>query len=70
MKTLSLSGSRYYIAFIDDFNRMCWVYFMKFKSETADVFWKFKNWIENQSGLKIKTSRLDNGIEYTLEKFN
>ncbi|KAH9704279.1 hypothetical protein KPL70_011388 [Citrus sinensis] len=54
---------------IDDFSRMCWVYFLKQKSEVASVFWKFKTWIENQSGCKIKVIRSDNGTEYTADKF-
>ena len=29
MKTPTLNGSKYFILFIDDFTRMCWVYFMK-----------------------------------------
>ncbi|XP_022753636.1 uncharacterized protein LOC111301927 [Durio zibethinus] len=70
MKNFSLNGSRYFIAFIDDFTRMCWIYFMKQKSEVANVFWKFKAWIENQSGCKIKIIRLDNGTEYTYDRFN
>ena len=41
-RTPSLKGSKYYIIFIDDFTRICWIYFLKFKSEVADVFWKFK----------------------------
>lgn len=69
-RTPSLKGSKYYIAFIDDFTRMCWIYFLRFKSEVAGVFWKFKQWIENQSGCKIQVLRSDNGTEYTSEKFN
>ena len=34
-KTPSLNGSKYYIAFIDYFSRMCWIYFMKNKNEVA-----------------------------------
>ena len=37
-KTQSLNGSRYFILFIDDFTRLCWVYFLKFKSEVAEMF--------------------------------
>ena len=70
MKTSSLNGSKFYIAFIDDHTRMCWIYFMKFKSEVADIFWKFKVWVETQSGCKIQVIRFDNGTEYTFEKFN
>ena len=61
----SLKRSRYYIAFIDDFTRMSWIYFLRFKSEVAGIFWRFKAWIENQSGCKIKAIRSDNGTEYT-----
>ncbi|KAL6314036.1 hypothetical protein AAG906_011771 [Vitis piasezkii] len=32
-KTPSLNGSKYYIAFIDDYTRFCWIYFLKSKSE-------------------------------------
>jgi transposase InsO family protein len=69
LKTISLNGSRYYIAFIDDYTRMCWVYFLKFKTEVANVFLKFKNWIENQNGHKIQVVRSDNGTKYTSNKF-
>ena len=69
MRTASLNGNRYFMVLIDDFSRMCWVYFLKQKSEVASVFWKFKTWIENQSGCKIKVIRYDNGTEYTADKF-
>ncbi|GAA0169340.1 transmembrane signal receptor [Lithospermum erythrorhizon] len=48
--TPSLNGSKYFIAFIDDFTRMCWVYFLRFKTDVAGVFFGFKHWIENQCG--------------------
>ena len=48
-----LNGSRYFIIFIDDYTRMCWIYFMKQKLEFVEVFLKFKRWIENQSSCKI-----------------
>ena len=69
-KTPSLNDSKFYIAFIDDHTRMCWIYFMKFKSEVANIFWKFKAWVENQSKCKMQVIRSDNGTEYTSEKFN
>ena len=49
---------------------MCWIYFMKFKAEVANIFGKFKAWIETQSNYKIQVIRSDNGSEYTSEKFN
>ena len=70
MNTPSLNGSKYYIAFIDDYSRMCWIFFMKFKTEVADIFGKFKVWIETQSNCKIKVIRSDTGTEYTSGSFN
>ena len=43
---------------------------MKFKAEVANIFGKFKAWIENQSNYKIQVIRSDNGTEYTSEKLN
>lgn len=68
-RTPSLKGNLYYIIFIDDFTRMCWIFFLKFKSEVAQVFWKFKAKVENESGCKIQTIRSDNGKEYTSAEF-
>ena len=68
-KTLSLSGNRYFILFIDDSTRLCLVYFMKFKSEVACVFKKFKALVENQADYKIKVLRSDNRTEYTSDQF-
>lgn len=68
-RTASLKESKYYIIFIDDFSRMCWIYFLQSKSEVAGVFWKFKLWIEKQSGCMIQALRSDNGKEYTSAQF-
>ena len=38
MDTNSMNGSRYFITFIDDCSRFCWVYFMKQKSEVFGIF--------------------------------
>ncbi|XP_015167212.1 uncharacterized protein [Solanum tuberosum] len=69
-KSPSLKGSKYYIAFIDDCTRYCWIYVLNYKFEVADVFWKYKAFVENQSGCRIQVIRSDNGTEYTSEKFN
>ena len=45
-------------------------FFLRFKSKVAGVFWKFKQWIETQSGHKIQDLRYDNGKEYTSDQFN
>jgi hypothetical protein len=69
-RTPSLNGSLYYAIFIDDFSRMCWIFFLKHKSEVAQVFWNFKARVENESGCKIQILRSDNGKEYTSNSFN
>ena len=38
----SLSGSRYYVTFIDDATRKTWVYYIRQKSDVFDTFKKWK----------------------------
>ena len=54
MRTASLSGSKYFLLFIDDFSRMSWVYFLKHKSEVFECFKKFKILVEKQTGKLLK----------------
>jgi transposase InsO family protein len=70
MRTSTLNGSRYFVLFIDDLTRMCWVYFLKMKSEVPAVFQKFKSLVENESDCRIKAIRTDNGTEYTSNQFD
>jgi hypothetical protein len=42
----SFSGKEYFITFIDDYSRKCWVYFLKKKSEAFENFKKFKVIVE------------------------
>ena len=53
-RTSSLSGCKYFLLFVDDFSRMNWVYFLKFKSEAFSKFLLFKKFVEKQSGYIIK----------------
>ena len=70
MSTLSLNGSRYFLLFIDDYSRMCWVYFMKEKSEVFCIFKRFKQLVEKQVDKQIKILRTNNGGEFALREFN
>ena len=69
MQCESNGGNKYFITFIDDFSRMCWVYFLRRKANTFNVFRKFKAFVELQSGYKIKKLRSDRGGEYTSTDF-
>ncbi|GAA0166566.1 hypothetical protein LIER_21692 [Lithospermum erythrorhizon] len=66
MRVLSLGGVRYFMSFIDDYSRRCWVYPIKRKT---DVFEIFKVRLELEFGKKIKCLRTDNGGEYTSSEF-
>lgn len=70
MNTSSLNNNKFYISFIDDYTRMCWIYFKKIKFEVADIFKKFKAWVKIQGGCKILVIRSDNETEYNSGKFN
>ena len=69
MSIESLSGSRFFLLFIDDFSRMTWCYFPKNKSEVSDSFVNFRAQVEKEVGTPIKVLRTDNGGEYTSFEF-
>ena len=61
MPTTSINGSIYFLTFIDDYSRYCWVYFLKQKSEVLETFKVFITLAENTLEKKIKVLRSDNG---------
>jgi hypothetical protein len=65
----SITGFKYYVAFIDDYSRFTWIYPLQHKSETFDIFTKFKLLVENQFSTKIKQLQSDGGGEYTSLQF-
>ena len=67
MSSSSLIGFEYYIAFIDDYSKNTWIYFIKSKN-SKDVLKSlqgFKYIMENQTWRNIRLLILDNGGEYT-----
>ena len=67
--TASTAKKRYYVIFIDDFSRRCWIYFMQKKDRTFLRFCEFKALVEKESRKKIKALRSDNGGEYVSQQF-
>jgi len=59
----STAKHRYYVIFVDDFSRKCWIFFMQKKSETYSKFCEFKALVEKESRKKVKALRSDNGGE-------
>ncbi|KAI4351083.1 hypothetical protein L6164_005468 [Bauhinia variegata] len=66
---MSLGGAKYFVSFIDDYSRRCWVYPIKRKADVFSVFKMYKAQLELESGKKIKCLRSDNGGEYTSKEF-
>ena len=48
---------------------VCYVYLMKYKSESIEKFKEFKNEAEKQTGKKIKILRSNRGGEYLCNEF-
>jgi transposase InsO family protein len=69
MQTESIGGSFYFLAFIDDFSKKIWIYFLRHKSKTFAKFKEFKEEDEKQSGKHIKALRSDGGREYNSNEF-
>lgn len=70
METTSLGGAKYFFTLIDDYSRMCFIYFLKTKDEAFERFKEFKNLVENQQNTRIKILRSDNGGEFCNSDFN
>ncbi|GKE05027.1 zinc finger, CCHC-type containing protein [Tanacetum coccineum] len=62
--TPSLGNTNYFVTFIDDVSRFCYVYLLPSKDEALDKFKVFKIEIELQQGSLIKRFRNDRGGVY------
>ena len=67
---LTKGGKRYFMTFIDDYTRFCYVYLLKSKDEALHYFKVYKTEVENQLERKIKHLRSDRGGEYFSNEFN
>jgi hypothetical protein len=61
---LTKGGKRYFITFINDCTRFCYVYLLNSKEEALHYFKTYKAEVENQLERKIKRLRSDRGAEY------
>ncbi|PKU81649.1 Retrovirus-related Pol polyprotein from transposon TNT 1-94 [Dendrobium catenatum] len=65
----SLDGFKYYVLFIDDYTRFCWIYPMHYKHETFTKFKNFCHLVTTQFNLTPKALRSDGGGEFTSTDF-
>ncbi|MCO5603161.1 hypothetical protein L7F22_057308 [Adiantum nelumboides] len=70
MRAPSVENSLYFVTFIDDFSRFCWVYPLKAKSDVFAIFQHYVSMVENETGCKVQTLRTDRGGEYMSERKN
>ncbi|KAE8665844.1 Retrovirus-related Pol polyprotein from transposon TNT 1-94 [Hibiscus syriacus] len=56
----SIGGAKYFVSFIDDYSRRCWVYPIKKKSDVFSTFKNFKARVELDSANKIKQFTVEN----------
>lgn len=61
---VSAQGFRFYVVFIDNCSRFCWLYPLKLKSDVFSVFKSFQLHVENQYKTKIVVFQLDGGGEF------
>jgi len=64
-----MGGKNYAVTFIDDHSRKTWVYLLAAKSDVLGALIRFQELVENETGLRLKVLRSDNGGEYTGNKF-
>ncbi|KAH9697287.1 hypothetical protein KPL71_023550 [Citrus sinensis] len=69
-QTMSLGGNTYFLSLIDDYSRRVWVYVLKHKDQVFGKFREWKSLVENQTGLKVKKLRTDNGLEFCNQEFD
>jgi transposase InsO family protein len=62
--TLSITGFCYWLTFIDDASRHCWVFALCKKSDMFYAFQQFKTYVETQYNGVIRIFRQDKGGEF------
>ena len=67
---LTKGGKRYFMTFIYDCTRFCYVYLLKSKDEALHYCKTYKAEVENQLERKIKRLRSDCGGEYFSSEFS
>jgi hypothetical protein len=66
---ITKGGKKYFITFIDDATKYCYVYLLRTKDEALHHFKIYKAEVENQLNRKIKRLRSDRGGEYFSNEF-
>ena len=54
---------RYYVIFIDDYSRKCWIYFMQKKDPNLSKFCEFKALVKKEKEKNIKAFRSKENVK-------
>jgi len=55
-KTTSIGGNYYFVSFIDDYSRRCWIYTMKHKGKVWELFVEWKKNMEKNTEKRSRYS--------------
>ena len=69
MNTAAIGGFSYFITFIDDHSRFGYVFLMRHKSESFEMFKRYRSEVEKQTEKDIKILRSDRRGEYLSSEF-
>src|SRR5205807_5900365 len=61
---LTLGKNEYYMTFVDDYTRYCWIYLLKTKNGVETAIKHYWEMVLTQFEIKIKRFHSDNGTEY------
>ena len=70
LNILTRNEKRYFISFVDNFSKYCYVFLIRTKYDALNKFMVYKSEVENQLNKKIKIFRSDRGGEYTSSELN
>ena len=66
---VSVEGFKYYVTFIDECTRFCWIFPICNKSDVGATFVSFYNFVVNQFNASVKVLQSDGGGEYIGKSF-
>jgi hypothetical protein len=66
----NITGTRWFVSFVDDHTRLTWLFIMKEKSEVGQIFQNFHSMIQTQFHTKIQILKTDNAKEYFNSELN
>ena len=67
--SISISGMKYFVTFIDCYTRMTWLYLLRHKDEVFQCFQDFCAYVNTQFKVQVQMLRSDNGTEYVNKRF-